>query len=52
MLQRKTLRKLTWLTFMPLFKYYVVYSWGYCLFIKYGHFNRCPYEQSMILAGR
>lgn len=56
MAQRKTLYKLTWLTFMPLllinsyfvmllnfscdgFKYYVVYSWGYCLFIKYGHSN-------------
>ncbi|MDI4414802.1 hypothetical protein E7V35_18740, partial [Escherichia coli] len=32
------------------FKYHVVYSWGYCLFVKYGHFNRCPYKQSMILA--
>ena len=69
MLQRKTLRKLTWLTFMPLlfvnsyfvmllnfscdgFKYYGVYSWGDGLFIKYGHFNKCPYKQSMILAGR
>ncbi|BED21087.1 hypothetical protein DKN91_12265 [Escherichia coli] len=69
MAQRKTLYKLTWLTFMPLllinsyfvmllnfscdgFKYYVVYSWGYCLFIKYGHSNRCPYKQSMILADR
>lgn len=27
------------------FKYHVVYSWGYCLFVKYGHFNRCPYKQ-------
>ncbi len=69
MAQRKTLYKLTWLTFMPLllinsyfvillnfscdgFKYYVVYSWGYRLFIKYGHSNRCPYKQSMILADR
>lgn len=69
MAQRKTLYKLTWLTFMPLllinsyfvmllnfscdgFKYYVVYSWGYCLFIKYGHSNRCLYKQSMILADR